>query len=288
MMQAATTPDTRRIDVMFQRLKREGRPAFVTYTVASDPSFEASLVLMHRFVASGIDLIEIGHPFSDPILDGATIQKANIRGLAAGGNLTRTLELCAAFRQTDTTTPLVLMGYANPLAVMGYERFAERAAAAGVDGLIAGDFPLREANALLDALAEQGIFMIPMAAPTLEAKDFTSDHPAVGGFLYCIPVVGPTGGPSASIDAIAQGVARCREVSTLPVMVGFGVKTPKMAADVGQVADGVIVATALIDTFQAVLDCGDKDLGDKDGDAFLDYVAEQISLYRTAIDASSK
>ncbi|MDO6724926.1 tryptophan synthase subunit alpha [Celeribacter halophilus] len=279
MTQSTTTPKTRRIDVMFNRLKVEDRSAFVTYTVANDPTFEASLALMHKFVASGIDLIEIGHPFSDPILDGATIQKANIRGLASGGNLDRTLDLCAAFRQTDPVTPLVLMGYANPLAVMGYERFAQRAAAAGVDGLIAGDFPLREAGDLLDALGRYGIFMIPMAAPTLEAKDFTSEHPTVGGFLYCIPVVGPTGGPSASIEAIAAGVAECREVSTLPVMVGFGVKTPQMAADVGRVADGVIVATALIDMFQEKLN-GD----DPQGSDYLDYVADQINQFRMAID----
>jgi tryptophan synthase alpha chain len=265
---------------MFARLKSENRPAFVTYTVANDPNFDSSLALMHRFVSAGIDLIEIGHPFSDPILDGATIQKANLRGLAAGGNLGRTLDLCAAFRCTNTTTPLVLMGYANPLAAMGYDSFARRASEAGIDGLIAGDFPLREAGALLDALARYGISMIPMAAPTLAAKDFLSDHPAVGGFLYCIPVVGPTGGPSASIEAIAAGVDRCREVSNLPILVGFGVKTPEMAAQVGQIADGVIVATALIDKFQAQLEQAPDDM-----DAFLSYVADQIALYRYIIDA---
>ncbi|NIZ13001.1 tryptophan synthase subunit alpha [Phaeobacter sp. HF9A] len=276
-----TTPETQRIAAMFRRLNDAQRPAFVTYTVAGDPSFEACLARLHQFVASGIDMIEIGHPFSDPILDGATIQQANIRALSAGGNLERTLELCAAFRTQDTTTPLILMGYANPLAVMGYERFAARAAAAGVDGLIAGDFPLREAGPLLDALAHHGLYLIPMAAPTLAPKDFTSEHPAVGGFLYCIPVVGPTGGPSASINAIAEGVARCLAESSLPVMVGFGVKTPAMAADVGRVADGVIVATALIDLFQQAAQ--DDDPASPD---FLNYVGQEIGRFRKVIDAA--
>ncbi|MDT0682407.1 tryptophan synthase subunit alpha [Roseicyclus sp. F158] len=261
---------------MFARLSRTSRKAFVTYTVACDPDFDASLARMHAFVASGIDMIEIGHPFSDPILDGLAIQAANRRALAAGGNLERTFALCAAFRETDSETPLVLMGYANPIAAMGYQSFAAGAAEAGIDALIAGDFPLREAKPLLDALAEHGLKMILMAAPTLDEADFTSDHPAVGGFLYCIPVVGPTGGPSASTEAIADSVERCRAASPLPVMVGFGIKTPDKAAAVGQIADGVIVASAMIESFAAYLENG------KEG--FLDFVGNEVQAYRQAID----
>ena len=268
-----------RIDTMFERLREENRKAFVTFTVASDPSFEESLERLNIFVASGIDLIEIGHPFSDPILDGATIQKANSRALAAGGNLRRTLDLCRAFRKTDDRTPLVLMGYSNPLVTMGYERFAEAAAAAGIDGLIAADFPLREADDLIRALAKHGLYMIPLAAPTLEALDFAVEKPGIGGFLYCIPVIGPTGGPSASKEVIAEAVQRCRRQSSLPIMVGFGVKTPQLAADVAKVADGVIVATALIDQFLEIK----RELQSGSGD-FNCRAAVKIKSYRDAID----
>ena len=266
-----------RIDRMFARLKAERRSAFATYTVACDPSFEDSLERLRLLAGNGIDLLEIGHPFSDPILDGATIQTANRRALDAGGSLPRTLDLCAAFRTGDDTTPIVLMGYANPILAMGYEAFAARASAAGVDGLIVADMPLREAEPLLKVLGRHGLVMIPLAAPSLPAEDFVSGRKGVGGFLYCIPVVGPTGGPSASIEAIGEAVARCRAVSRLPVMVGFGVKTPEMAAAVAGVADGVIVATALIDRFEAMR-------GSEDGEAFGRFAARFVSDYRAAID----
>ncbi len=271
-----------RIDTMFERLREENRKAFVTFTVASDPSFEESLESLKTFAASGIDLIEIGHPFSDPILDGATIQKANRRALAAGGNLRRTLELCRSFRETDDRTPLILMGYSNPVVTMGYERFAQAAAEAGIDGLIAADFPLREADELVKAMARHGLYMIPLAAPTLEARDFAVEKPGIGGFLYCIPVVGPTGGPSASKEVIAEAVERCRRQSSLPIMVGFGVKTPELAADVAKVADGVIVATALIDRFLEI-----KDGLPTGSDRFQICVAETIKSYRDAIDLTT-
>ncbi|MCB1444394.1 MAG: tryptophan synthase subunit alpha [Rhizobiaceae bacterium] len=266
-----------RIDRMFSRLSAEGRSAFVTFTVACDPSFEESLERMRLLARNGIDLLEIGHPYSDPILDGATIQMANRRALAAGGNLARTLDLCAAFRAGDDVTPIVLMGYANPILTMGYKAFAARAAAAGIDGLIVADLPLREAEPLLTALGRHGLVMIPLAAPSLPTGDFVSGRREVGGFLYCIPVVGPTGGPSASIEAIAEAVARCRNVSPLPVMVGFGVKTPAMAAAVADVADGVIVATALIDQFETMRRNGDED-------AFRRDAARLVADYRQAID----
>jgi len=266
-----------RIDRMFRRLKSENRKAFATFTLSSDPSFEESLERLRLLVKNGIDILEIGHPFSDPVLDGATIQIANRRALAAGGNLARAFELCAAFRKEDDMTPIVLMGYANPIVTMGYDTFAVRAAAAGIDGLIVADMPLREAGPLLDALAREGLFFVPLAAPTVDAADFTSPHPGVGGFLYCIPVVGPTGGPSASIDAISEAVSRCRLVSPLPVMVGFGVKTPEMAADVAEVADGVVVASVLIEQFERMRLAGD-------GSDF-ETVAGRVTLgYRQAID----
>lgn len=269
-----------RIDQMFRRLESEGRRAFATFTLACDPSFDESLARMRLLARNGIDLLEIGHPFSDPILDGATIQTANRRALDAGGNLSRTLELCAAFRADDDVTPIVLMGYANPIVTMGYEAFAARAAAAGIDGLIAADLPLREAKPLLDAFVPEGLFLIPLAAPTVATEDFTSPHAGVGGFLYCIPVVGPTGGPSASMEAISEAVARCHLVSGLPVMVGFGVKTPQMAASVAETAEGVVVASVLIEEF-------DRMRTDLDRQDFETSAGRLILDYRLAIDARS-
>lgn len=272
-----TKSRTPRIDAMFERLGHESRKAFVTFAVGCDPNFEESLAALHSFVAAGIDLIELGYPFSDPILDGTTIQKANQRGLIAGGNLGRTLDLAAAFRKTDTTTPVILMGYTNPLAVMGYETFAARAAKAGVDGIIAADMPLREADDLLGALVNNGMVMIPLAATTLDERDFAT-RPGVGGFLYCIPVVGPTGGPSATTNAIAIAVERCRRATTLPVLVGFGIKTPEAAAATASIADGVIVASALIDMVH--VDAGSDEKADR-----LQSFTAHIGAFRAAIDA---
>lgn len=272
------TPSGSRTDAMFERLRIERKKAFVTFAVANDPSFEESLASLHAFVDAGIDLIELGYPFSDPILDGATIQRANRRGLASGGNLSMALDLVTAFRTTNTATPLILMGYANPILAMGYEAFAARAAAAGVDGIIAADMPLREADELTAALHAHGLVMIPLAAAMLDEKDF-AERPGVGGFLYCIPVVGPTGGPSATIEAIQNAVDRCRRSTTLPVLVGFGIKTPEMAAATAGAADGVVVASALIDM---VLD----DAGNDSPSARLQSYARHITQFRVAIDGA--
>lgn len=273
MAKAHKTPN--RIDVMFDRLKAEGRKALVTFAVADDPDREESLAALHAFVASGIDLIELGYPFSDPILDGATIQRANRRALEGGGNLAAALDLVAAFRQTDTTTPIILMGYSNPLVAMGYEAFASRAAAAGVDGIIAADMPLREADDLLAQLDKNGLVMVALSAPTLDAADFSA-RPGVGGFLYCIPVVGSTGGPSASIETISGAVERLRPLTKLPVLVGFGIKTPQAAAQTAAVADGAIVASALIEEVHSK---------NPDRTSRLAAYARLIGDYRQALDA---
>ena len=276
---AAQPSPAKRIDALFARLTATKRKALVTFLVGCDPDFAESLATMHAFVESGIDLIELGYPFSDPILDGATIQRANRRGLDSGGHLARTLELVAAFRQTDQTTPIILMGYSNPILAMGYAEFTRRAAEAGVDGVIAADMPLREAGEFLDHLAAAGMVMIPLAAPTLDEADFAL-RPGVGGFLYCIPVVGPTGGPSASLDATRQAVERCRKATTLPILVGFGIKTPEAAADTASVADGSVVASALIDIV--------RNLPPESGSSErIRTYRESITAFRSAIDALS-
>lgn len=241
-----------RIERCFSRLKARDRRAFIAYTVACDPDFAQSLDRLFAYVEAGVDAIEVGYPSSDPILDGDTIRAAHRRALAAGGSLTRTLDLCAAFRHVDTTTPLVLMGYAAPLVNMGYAEFAARAAVAGIDGVIVADLPLREASDLLAALAPTPVKMIPLSAPNLPEDDFATARPGLGGFLYCIPLIGATGGASASNDDIARAVERGRAATKLPLCVGFGVKTPAMAAEVARHADGVIVATALLDQILAL------------------------------------
>lgn len=270
-------PTVNRIDTRLSDLKRRGRKAFVTYLVAGYPDAATSLKQMRCLVASGIDMIEVGYPFSDPILDGATIQSLNRRAVAAGGSLSRTLDLCSAFRREDTRTPLILMGYANPLAAMGYAAFSRRAARAGVDGVIVGDMPLREAKPLADELRAVHLHFIPLSAPGLAAQDYAADVPGVGGFLYCIPVSGPTGGPSANNRQTRASVARCRAASSLPVIVGFGVKTPAAAAAAARASNGVVVASALLDRLESIR------AGIRKGDALASF-GKEIAEYRRAID----
>jgi tryptophan synthase alpha chain len=267
-----------RLGRRFASLAAENRKALVSYAVACDPSFDESLEQLFIYARAGVDVIEVGYPFSDPILDGPTIQKANQRALAAGGSLARTLDVCARFRRKDAVTPLVLMGYANPLAAMGYEAFAARAAAAGVDGVIIADMPLREADELLSSLAAEHLFMIPLSAPNLSTNDYAVKRRGIGGFLYCIPVIGPTGGPSASFEEVSRAVVRCRAASQLPILVGFGIKTPEMANAVAQIADGVIVATALLDSF---LSLRSRKLSKRQ---YADRVFSVLTAYRRAVD----
>jgi tryptophan synthase alpha chain len=266
-----------RIDRRLSELKQQGRKAFVTYIVADYPDAAASLEQMRCLVASGIDMIEVGYPFSDPVLDGATIQALNSRAVAAGGSLSHALDLCRTFRKGDTRTPLILMGYANPLATMGYANFARRAAAAGVDGLIVGDMPLREARPLVDELRASRIHFIPLSAPGLPAEEFAAQLPGVGGFLYCIPVSGSTGGPSATRGETRRAVARCRAESALPIIVGFGIKTPAGAAAAAETSNGVVVASVLLDRVERLRER-------LDSKAVMPALAKEITTFRHAID----
>jgi tryptophan synthase alpha chain len=266
-----------RIDHRLSELKRRGRKAFVTYIVAGYPDAAASLEQMRCLVAAGIDMIEVGYPFSDPVLDGATIQALNNRAVAAGGSLSRTLELCRTFRKDDTRTPLILMGYSNPLASMGYANFARRAAAAGVDGVIVGDMPLREAKPLVDELRASHIHFIPLSAPGLPAEEFAAQAPGVGGFLYCIPVSGSTGGPSATRGETRAAVARCRAESALPILVGFGIKTPAGAAAAAHASNGVVVASVLLDRIERLR-------ARLDSNAVMPALTKEIATFRHAID----
>jgi tryptophan synthase alpha chain len=245
---------TTRIDRRFARLARDKRVGLVTFVMAGDPDFETSLAIVKALPAAGADVIEIGMPFTDPMADGPSIQAAGLRALAGGQTLAKTLRLAAAFRSGDADTPLVLMGYYNPVYVYGVERFLTEALAAGVDGLIIVDLPPEEdAELCLPALA-RGLNFIRLATPT------TDDHrlPAVlantSGFVYYVSITGITGAAIADYSKVAAAVQRIKRHTSLPVAVGFGVKNAANAAAIAAHADAVVVGTALVDALRASLD----------------------------------
>lgn len=238
---------TARIDARFAALKAEGRAAFVAYVMAGDPSRDEALEILRGLPAAGADIIELGFPFSDPMAEGPPIQKAALRGLKAGLTLKGTLDLAADFRAGDADTPLILMGYLNPIETMGYEAFAALCADSGVDGLIVVDCPPEEAGPLTDALDAHHIALIRLATPTTDDARLNVVAARTSGFVYYVSVAGVTGVKEADASAVAPAVVRVREASGLPVAVGFGIKTPQRAAQVARVADAVVVGSALVE-----------------------------------------
>ena len=236
-----------RIDARFAALKAEGRAGFVAYVMAGDPSREATLEVLRGLPAAGADVIELGFPFSDPMAEGPTIQKAAARGLKSGMTLKGTLELARAFRDGDADTPLILMGYLNPLETYGHAAFARDAAAAGVDGLIVVDCPPEEAGPLTDALDAEGLALIRLATPTSDDHRLKTVTARTSGFVYYVSVAGVTGVKEADAAAVAPAVERVRAASGLPVAVGFGIRTPERAAEVARVADAVVAGSVLVD-----------------------------------------
>lgn len=236
-----------RIDQRFAALRQEGRAAFVAYVMAGDPDAATALSILKGLPGAGADLIELGFPFSDPMAEGPPIQRAAQRALAGGMTLRGTLDLVRAFRKGDDTTPLVLMGYLNPLVTWGFEAFARDAAAAGVDGLIVVDCPPEEADPLADALDAAGVSLIRLATPTTDDRRLRTVVRRTSGFVYYVSVAGVTGVKEADAEAVAPAVERVRKASGLPVAVGFGIKTPERAAAIAQVADAAVVGSALVD-----------------------------------------
>jgi len=236
-----------RIDARFAALKAQGRAGFVTYVMAGDPSRDATLEILRGLPAAGADLIELGFPFSDPMAEGPTIQKAAARGLTSGLTLRGTLDLARAFRDGDADTPLILMGYLNPLETYGHAAFARDAAAAGVDGLIVVDCPPEEAGPLTDALDAEGVALIRLATPTSDDHRLKTVTARTSGFVYYVSVAGVTGVKEADAVAVAPAVARVRAASGLPVAVGFGIKTPERAAQIARVADAVVAGSVLVE-----------------------------------------
>ncbi|MCE8013235.1 tryptophan synthase subunit alpha [Halomonas daqingensis] len=240
-----------RLDACFAALKAEQRPALVTYVTAGDPDFETSLEILQGLPAAGADVIEIGMPFSDPMADGPTIQKAALRALEGGQTMTRTLELVHAFRQQDSQTPLVLMGYYNPIHRYGVARFLADAARAGVDGLIVVDLPPEHDDELCLPAREHGIAFIRLATPTTDAKRLPRVLDNASGFLYCVSVNGITGVRAPDFHDVEGMVGRLRERSRLPVAVGFGIRTAAQAQAIGRFSDAVVVGSALVEAIES-------------------------------------
>lgn len=243
-----------RIDARFAALKAEGRAAFIPYVMAGDPDAATALAILKGLPDAGADLIEVGFPFSDPMAEGPPIQRAAQRALAKGMTLRGTLDLIRAFREGDQATPLILMGYLNPLVTWGFEAFARDAADAGVDGMIVVDCPPEEADPLADALEAHGVALIFLTTPTTDDKRLPTVIRRASGFVYYVSVAGVTGVKEADADTVAPHVERVRRASGLPVAVGFGIKTPERASAIAQVADAVVVGSALVDEVAEAVD----------------------------------
>ena len=243
-----------RIAQKFASLKQQGRGALIPFLEAYDPDPATSMAILQGMPGAGADLIEIGMPFTDPMADGPTIQAAGRRALLAGATVSRTLAMVQEFRTEDTTTPIVLMGYLNPILAYDAARFCLDAAAAGVDGLIVVDLPTEEAALLAGHAADQGLDIIRLVAPTTD--DARLPHVLLGcsGFVYYVSITGVTGTRTASVDELAAAIPRIRAVTDLPIAVGFGVRSPAQAAAAVAAADAAVVASALIDTLAASLD----------------------------------
>lgn len=243
-----------RIAARFAALAREGRGALITFLEAWDPDPATSAAILAGMPAAGADLIEIGVPFTDPMADGPIIQAAGKRALKAGATLTNTLAMVREFRVGNSETPIVLMGYLNPILSYGTERFCNDAAAAGVDGLIIVDLPSEEADLLAPLAAKAGLDIIRLVAPTTNDRRLPLVLGGSSGFVYYVAITGITGTRSASGAELAEALPRIRRVTSLPIAVGFGVRTPAQAAQAVRIADGAVVASALIEAMAATLD----------------------------------
>ncbi|MFN7055684.1 tryptophan synthase subunit alpha [Hyphomonas sp.] len=239
-----------RIGAAFAKAKNDGRAVFVAYLMAGDPDLEASYQALCALRDNGADILELGAPFTDPMADGPTIQRAALRSLANKTSLTDVLRLAARFRKDDPVTPLVLMGYANPVHSMGYETFADAAALAGIDGTIIVDLPPEEDGPLREAYAGSNLAVIRLATPTTDEARARKVAEGASGFIYFVAVTGVTGAGSADPAAIAGKVAMVKAVSGLPVCVGFGVKNGAQAAEMAKIADGVVVGSAFVEMAQ--------------------------------------
>lgn len=240
-----------RIDACFKALKQQHKKALVPYFVAGDPDIGLTLNLMHELVGAGVDIIELGVPFSDPMAEGPTIQKAHERALSNNVSLTDTLNLVAEFRKTDNQTPVVLMGYANPIEVMGYEGFAEKAKKVGLDGVLVVDLPPEEAVELKQALTAVAIDIICLIAPTTSEARIQKIVDVATGYLYYVSLKGVTGSGALDVNSVKEQVALIESHTDLPICVGFGIKDANSCQKIAELADGAVVGSALVDRIAA-------------------------------------
>lgn len=263
-----------RLESCLGALAGEGRTALTTFITAGDPCLEATVPALHRMVASGADILELGVPFSDPEAEGPAIQASSERGLSNGTRLATCLEMVATFRKQDDRTPIILMGYLNSVLAMGEENFARAAAEAGVDGLIMVNLPPEEAGQLKTALAARQIDLIFLVAPTTTDERLEKIVREASGFIYYVSLKGITGANHLNVTAVADRVAWIKAHTDLPVQVGFGIKDPESARAIGAHADGVVIGSALVTTMGAVAD----------PEARLARLHEQVSALRGALD----
>ena len=236
-----------RLQSRFAELKQQNRAALVTFVTAGDPTYDASLAIPKGLPAAGADVIELGMPFTDPMADGPAIQLANIRALEGKQDLAKTLQMVREFREGEQETPLVLMGYFNPIHKYGVERFIAEAKAAGVDGLIVVDLPPEHNVDLCDPAQAAGLDFIRLTTPTTDDKRLPKVLNGSSGFVYYVSVAGVTGAGSATLEHVEQAVTRLRRHTDLPLCIGFGIRTPEHAATIARLAEGVVVGSALID-----------------------------------------
>lgn len=244
---------TTRIDRRMAKLKTEGRPALVTYFMGGDPDYETSLSIMKALPKAGSDIIELGMPFSDPMADGPAIQAAGLRALKAGQTLAKTLQMARDFRESDNETPIVMMGYYNPIYIYGVERFLADAVDCGIDGLIVVDLPPEMDEELCIPALKAGINFIRLATPTTDDKRLPKVLQNTSGFVYYVSMTGITGSALANTGKVAEAVKRIKGHTDLPVCVGFGVKTAEQARTIGASADGVVVGTAIVNAVANVI-----------------------------------
>ena len=235
-----------RIDAKFADLKARGKKAFVAYVMAGDPDYDASLELVKGLPDAGVDVIELGVPFTDPMADGPTIQLAGQRALASGMTLQRTLDLAREFRKNDDTTPIVMMGYYNPIYNRGVETFLIDAVEAGIDGLIVVDLPPEEDDELCIPAQAAGLNFIRLATPTTDDKRLPKVLQNTSGFVYYVSITGITGAAAAEATDVGPEVARIKSKTDLPVIVGFGIRTPETSRSIASVADGAVVGSAIV------------------------------------------
>src|ERR1700677_1571105 len=245
---------TTRIDTRFAELKKQDRSAFITFLMAGDPDPSTSLEIIKALPKAGADIIEIGMSFTDPMADGPAIQAAGLRALKAGMTLKKTLDLVRGFRKGDATTPLVLMGYYNPIYIYGVDRFLADAKSAGVDGLIIVDLPPEEDSELCLPAMQAGLNFIRLATPTTDDKRLPAVLANTSGFVYYVSITGITGSASADASVVGAAVGRIKRHTNLPVCVGFGIRTPHAARGIAAHADGAVVGTALVDALRGSLD----------------------------------